>query len=296
MIRYLLPLFLLLPRPAAAERSITELLTAARDPLVRETAAQVLGQRGAATAVPLLAKQLAKDDNKWVRARCAEALGRIGDPGAIRALTSSLAKEKDQRVRRSVARALVRFGQRAGLNELMWQLKAGTNHTKAEVMAFLVGVTGRPLGQDDKAWWSYLSRRGNIFLARRPAGVPAIVELGRPEKTRLHAGTRFSWRAVPAVVLGRRLRGPIPDGCLLLIDGPLTPGAARKLLVRAPGMIGIGLTSSSVESATRELLLARGKLVLTNISEIDRLPASGARLLLVRDSAGEGATVLAVLP
>jgi kynurenine formamidase len=341
-------------RRAPKHRAPLDLLVKGKDPLLRETAAQVLGQRGAATAVPALIKAMAKDKNKWVRARCAEALGLIGEPKAIRPLTSALEREKDQRLRRMIAGALVRFGQRAGINELMWQLKAGTNHTKAEVMAFLVQLTGRPLGQDVEAWWAYLSARGGIFLARRPTGAPGIFELRGLSGVGPHVvvapTAKTWWRALPAVVLRlrprsgpvtvarlrayQRRRGAIPDGSLLLIQsgwrlanaraaagksrgkgkskgksrsaGALPPGltleAARYLLKRAPGAPGLAIDAPSFDppsargaAPVMKLIRAGGKLALSSVDDMDRLPASGARLLVVAGTGG-AVRLLAVLP
>jgi len=216
-------------------------LQKSKQPLVRECAAQVLGQRGSPLAVPLLAHALSRDENKWVRARAAEALGRLASAAAIPPLTTALAREKDPRIRRMIAQALVRHGQGAGVKELMWQLKSGTNNSKAEVMAFLVEVTGQPLGQDADAWWSYLYDGGQLFVARRAPGSPALLALRgvapHGSTTRrgpfLHARKAPPWREVPAVVLDleptgqpltramlkehERERGAIPDGVLLLL-------------------------------------------------------------------------------
>ena len=78
-------------------------LVEAKDPLVRESAAQVLGHRGGEHAVALLKERLRKDEHKWVRARAAESLGLLGAREATHALTAALSREKDQRVRRTVA-------------------------------------------------------------------------------------------------------------------------------------------------------------------------------------------------
>ena len=82
--------------------SLAQLLQRGKDPLVRESAAQIMGLRGGREAIPLLLRRMKDDDNRWVRARCAEALGRLGAVNAIKALRSALGREKDQRVRRAV--------------------------------------------------------------------------------------------------------------------------------------------------------------------------------------------------
>jgi kynurenine formamidase len=221
--------------------SLEQSLAEEKDPLRRESAAQVLGLRGDPASVPLLQRALAKDANLWVRARAAEALGQLGSRAGIAPLTSALAAEKDQRVRRSIATALLRLGQEAGLKELVWQLRAGTNYVKAEVMQTLVSFTGQPLGQDAEAWWAYFRADGARLLAGRPGGSPVVLELpgvapagGKtPRGPFLHAKSAPATRQLPAVVLrleptrrpiGRpeleaheRRRGRIPDGCLLLI-------------------------------------------------------------------------------
>ncbi|MCC6749740.1 MAG: HEAT repeat domain-containing protein [Deltaproteobacteria bacterium] len=228
-------------------------LTGHKDPLRREAAALALGVRGDRAALPALLQQLAKDPNPWVRARCAEALGLIGDGDAIRPLRAALAQEKVERVRRILAEALVRLGQRTGLEELMWQLKAGTNHARAEAMAFLVRLFGEPLGQDEAAWWTHLAESGYRFLSQRPRGSPAVGQLrgalGESGKTRhgpwLAGAKVAAWKVVPAVVLNlgplvgpvglkelqalEQRTGPIPDGALLLLR------TAHRQTTAAPG-------------------------------------------------------------
>jgi len=252
---------------------MSHLLVHSKDPLVRETAAQVLGQRGSLQTVSLLVQRMAKDDNLWVRARCAEALGSMGASNAIRDLRSALAREKDQRVRRMIGMALVRLGQRTGIEELMWQLKSGTNYTRAEVMTFLVQLFGQPLGQDADAWWAYLAVDGNRLLAHRPPGAWAIkglTGLNRRPLQLLGRPLSRSWQQVPAVVLRlsptrepitvehlqqlQRSSGSVPDGCLLLVQTdwrdappqaapPSTPGKPKP---PAPPT-GPGLTLDAVK-------------------------------------------------
>jgi kynurenine formamidase len=218
-----------------------ETLSRSKNPLLRESAAQVLGLRGSPESVPLLTRALAKDDNLWVRGRSAEALGLIGSPSGIPGLSTALGIEKDPRVRRMIGQALVRLGQPAGVKELMWQLRSGTNYVKAEVMQFLVGITGQPFGQEVDAWWAYLHEEGRLFLARRPGGSPTVVEMhgvslrgvSLTQGPFLFAKAAPSFRQVPAVVLTleptaypvsrqilalqEKRSGKIPDGCLLLI-------------------------------------------------------------------------------
>jgi len=319
-------------RPVAVARSVEQLLTRSKDPLVRETAAQVLGLRGSAESVPLLINRLAKDDNLWVRARAAEALGTMGSPAAIRPLRSALAREKSQRVRRMIGMALVRLGQRTGVEELMWQLKAGTNHTRADVMAFLVQVFGQPLGQKADSWWAYLSDHGYEFLAHRPGGVVGLDELkGLDGNPRLFsAKTPPAWRRVPAFVLrlpppvtSRQLRlfegrnGPLPDGCLLLIHtgwrggksgaraAPgLTIDAVRHLLKRAPKLVGVSIDTPTLDPPTveghpgRDLLVGQGRLVLEGVTGMEHLPDSSSLLIVDRGSSGDSrrALVLGLMP
>jgi kynurenine formamidase len=245
--------------PPLAGLSVEEILQKSKDPLRRESAALVLGVRGGDASLPLLRKALAKDPDKWVRTRVAEALGMIGDPAAIPWLHTALSGEKEPRVRRTIAAALLRLGQSAGVKELVWQLKSGTNYTKAETMLFLVEATGEPLGQDTEAWWDYFNERGGVMkLARRPIGSPALLPLrgvvgpgpkpGAAAGPYLHARKAFGWRQVPAVVLElgprrepvsqatlvehEKQRGKIPDGCLLLLRTDWRD--AKKAAPRAP--------------------------------------------------------------
>jgi kynurenine formamidase len=127
-----------------------------------------------------------------------------------------------------------------------------------------------------------------------------------------------------------RRHGPVPDGCLLLINtnwrrAPpprrtagkppptevgITLEAVQHLLKRAPKMIGIGLDTPTLDPAplngspksdsARRLLVSKGKLVLEALDDIDRLPRTGARLLLVRlpgsPPKGANVRVLALFP
>lgn len=216
--------------------TLVGLVAKADDPRRRETAAVSLGVAGDRSALPALHRCLAKDKDRWVRAACAEALGLIGDKRSVSKLRSSLSREKHDRVRRAIAVALMRLGQKKGLLELMWQLKSGTNHERAEAMHHLAETFGRPGGQHLKRWWTYLAHRGYAALARRPGGSPAFVELRGPKakrSPRLVVGKPVRWRQLCAAVIrlaptragvdARVLRaydkrhGPIPDGCLLLV-------------------------------------------------------------------------------
>ncbi len=332
-----------LPFPVFAQdaMSIGQLLTGSKDPLVRESAAQVLGNRGDLGAAGLLQRRMKDDKNLWVRASCADALGRMGALSAIKALRSALGREKNQRVRRAVSQALVRLGQRKGINDLMWQLKSGTNHTRAEVMRFLVGITGQPLGQDAEAWWRHFRKGGYRFLEQqRPAGSSAVLELagaGKRNTPRLWANSAPAWQQVPASVLRlpacqtpiteemlvkhEKTNGAIPDGVLLLLQTRtaknkkpavpkttphcpmpgLTLGAARYIFKRAPGMLGLAVDTRALDPPgvsghpVRALLLAKKRLVLEGISGMNRLPSTGARLLLVRLGKAR-VRVLAILP
>jgi len=275
----------MLASPAFAWRELDakRLLVKAKDPLKRESAALVLGRRGDHSAVGILAKRMKKDKDPWVRARCAEALGLLGSKKATRALKGALAKEKRPRVRRAIGAALFRLGDKTGLLELMWQLKSGTNYSRAEAMRVLVSTTGRPLAQDRKRWWSYLAARGYQKLKTRPPGSPALVEFGG--RSRIVGAPKSGWKKLCAVVLRleparrrpidknallayEKLHGAIPDGCVIFIETrwasakktPLTknnkpqpdgPGLAKSgidyLLTRAPRLLGIGIDTPTID-------------------------------------------------
>lgn len=211
------------------------------DPLIRESFASVLGLRGAAKYVPELIRCLELDKNRWVRGQCGASLGRLGKAEAIKPLTEALDKEKDQRVRRMIAGALMQLGQKNGLEEMMWQLRSGTNNSKAEAMQFLVEFFGEALGQSADDWWLFLHQRGNEFLKKRPAGASMLVELrglaaAKDQKRSgpfVHHRKNTSWANLPAAILDfpprrapideQALRdyeaahGALPDGCLLLL-------------------------------------------------------------------------------
>lgn len=315
----------LAPRPAPAQSwhllSAEQVLTASKDPLRRETAALVLGHAGARTAVPALVERMAKDSDPWVRARCAEALGLIGADEAIAPLSSALAREKAERVRRTVAMALVRLGQRVGLDELTWQLRSGTNHARAETMAFFSALTGRPLGQSMSDWWSYLAARGYTKLTRRPRGQPAPYEI--PGTLRV-AGDQGPWQLVTCAVVRlpptrapvsarvlrdyERMHGPIPDGSLLLLEtrwadapapkpprkasagdsappAPVGPGLAPDglsyLLRRAPRLLGVGIDAPALD-----LPQSRGAPVRTALLAKQRVVVEGLGDLTLLNATG----------
>ncbi|MCA9673139.1 MAG: HEAT repeat domain-containing protein [Myxococcales bacterium] len=295
--------------PSAWPRLDAEtLLVTAKDAWQRESAALLLGRRGARTSIPLLAKRLEKDKNPWVRARCAEALGRIGDVAALPILKGALARAKRQRVRRAIAKALMRLGAKEGLLELMWQLSSGTNHSRADAMAALVDLSGRPLGQNVKAWWSYLAARGYQKLAKRARGAPAVASAGEVSVRGL-AAAPAGFALLPAVVLRvgkkgdlavterdlahyERRYGKIPDGVLLLVEqGPaahqekLAPADAKawadeRARRRKAGLVprrGPGLTSAALA-----YLLARAPKLLGVGIDAAKLDAPGSTL--VRDA------------
>ncbi|MBK8482276.1 MAG: HEAT repeat domain-containing protein [Proteobacteria bacterium] len=246
--------------------SLTEQLMKGSDPLLRETAALVLGDGGDRAALPALLTCLRADDNRWVRAACAEALGRLGQPTGLPALTQAIEREKHPRVRRAIARALVRLGQRSGVSELMWQLETGAQHDKAEAMHLLVHAFGQALGQAPAPWWRFFNQQGYRALAARAAGSTELRELaglrgadGRrwgplligaePARwlqvcaavLRVDPGTRLAIGAPELLALERR-QGLPPSGCLLLISSdwqhapapaPAPTPRALKRLARA---------------------------------------------------------------
>ncbi|WP_242335797.1 HEAT repeat domain-containing protein [Anaeromyxobacter sp. SG66] len=84
---------------------------------VRAQAAIVLGQRGEAEAVPLLAAALASDAAPAVRIAAAGALGRVGGGGARRALEAARRSDADPAVRAAVVRALDVLGLAFSIDE-----------------------------------------------------------------------------------------------------------------------------------------------------------------------------------
>jgi hypothetical protein len=73
---------------------------------VRAQAAIVLGQRGAAAAVPALVEALQEDGAPAVRIAAASALGRVGDASARPALELAMRADRDEKVREAAWRAL----------------------------------------------------------------------------------------------------------------------------------------------------------------------------------------------
>ncbi|WP_242345353.1 HEAT repeat domain-containing protein [Anaeromyxobacter terrae] len=84
---------------------------------VRAQAAIVLGQRGDAEAVPLLAEALASDAAPAVRIAAAGALGRLGGRGAREKLEAARRSDADRAVRAAAARALDVLGLAFSIDE-----------------------------------------------------------------------------------------------------------------------------------------------------------------------------------
>jgi HEAT repeat protein len=80
------------------------------DPLVRATAADVLGLAGAVTATPRLVAALAADTAIEVRVRAATALGRLGTRSALAPLLEAVAPDRPPALRAAAARALGELG------------------------------------------------------------------------------------------------------------------------------------------------------------------------------------------
>lgn len=99
----------------APDPELMEALSA-RDPALRELAAEALGESGASQAVAALLASLS-DPSAMVRGAAAEALGKIGDGGAIDGLLRALG-DPDASVRASAARALGRIGAHDALARL----------------------------------------------------------------------------------------------------------------------------------------------------------------------------------
>jgi HEAT repeat protein len=87
-------------------------------PLVRTTAAEVLGRLGAVAAVEGLCALLARDPVPGVRASAATALGRLGAPAALAALVGATAAPEPAAVRLAAARALGEVGAPRALDHL----------------------------------------------------------------------------------------------------------------------------------------------------------------------------------
>lgn len=310
---------------AAPEKSPLVLLEKGRDPLRRESAALVLGRARVAHALPLLLLKLRRDESRWVRAACAEALGQIGDLRAVEGLRLALGREKNQRVRRRVGEALMRLGHKAGLLELMWQLRAGSRHDRAEAMRALVRATGQPLGQNLPAWWTYLARRGYRRTATRPHGSPAPVEIGGT-KTTLPLGPD-SFRRLCAATLhleggpfGRKkleealtFQAPGAEGCWLLLAthgvrgtkktafGGLTREGAAYLIERFPNIRGLGVDRESIaargqEKAVREVLGAKKLATLVDLKGLHQLLGRSVPLMAIARGRRRAPLLLALLP
>ncbi len=131
------------------------------------------------------------------------------------------------------------------------------------------------------------------------------------------------------VAAWERQHGPIPAGCLVLLytgwqekwatpdrylaldvqGAPHFPGfslAAARFLVEERRVAGLGIDTHGVDGgldstfAVNRLVLARPRLVLENLTNLDRLPPVGAVLfvgrLRLRGGSGSPASVLALAP
>lgn len=312
--------------PAQGEATALELLQSSKDALRRETAALVLGRARVKHALPALLLRLRRDENRWVRAACAEALGQIGELQAVEGLRLALGRENDQRVRRFVGEALLRLGHKAGVLELMWQLRAGSRHDRAEAMRALVRATGQSLGQDIKAWWTYLARRGYRRLATRPRGSPATLQLsGGRTQMALPKGAVRRHICVATLHLesAAKQRGnsespkldaqtPAAEGCFLLLathgltgaDKAVFPGLdaeqLQRLLTRFPKLEGVGIDRPTIAAPTAaaavDKLLRDKKLeLLVGLKNLHLLPGSVTPVMAVRTQ-GSAVLLLALLP
>ncbi|MBW2731339.1 MAG: HEAT repeat domain-containing protein [Deltaproteobacteria bacterium] len=300
-----------------------ELLERASDPLKRETAALVLGRARATHALPRLLVKLRRDKNRWVRAACAEALGQIGSLRAVEGLRLALGREKNQRVRRHLGEALMRLGHKAGVLELMWQLRAGTRHDRAEAMRALVHATGQPLGQDLSAWWTYLARRGYRRVATRPRGASSLLKIS--DQT-----TMFSFSPLPQRLCATTLhieggpfgpkklqeaiyqQGPGAEGCLLLLATRGVRGANKVvfagithegvayLLERFPTLTGLGIDRPRIavtgqKDIIRGILATRKLGILLGLKDLHRLMGRTIPLIAIPQSSRQ-TQLLALLP
>ncbi|MCS6963800.1 MAG: HEAT repeat domain-containing protein, partial [Thermoflexus sp.] len=92
------------------------------DPRVREAAAEALGKLCNPRAVPMLLQALQEDDDPGVRRAAAEALGELGDPQAVPSLLQAL-QDVDPGMRRAAAEALGKLGDPQALPPLLQALQ-----------------------------------------------------------------------------------------------------------------------------------------------------------------------------
>jgi HEAT repeat protein len=131
---------LLLGAPATAA-----LRTALTDPtpLVRLTAAEVLGRLGASAASRDLEDLVLRDGSDAVRARAATALGRIGAPSAASALRAATSPSGAAAVRRAAVVALGEVGDPASLR-CLWGLLDDHDAHLADTAAAALLALGAP--------------------------------------------------------------------------------------------------------------------------------------------------------
>ncbi len=100
--------YALLGRSGFDPSHLKAMATARSESSGRQAAIAVLGERGSAAVIPLLAERLTMDSDANVRAEAAYRLGLLGlgDSRAIEALHQADARERDSQVRRWVAAAL----------------------------------------------------------------------------------------------------------------------------------------------------------------------------------------------
>ncbi|TNM67443.1 HEAT repeat domain-containing protein [Streptomyces sp. NP160] len=116
---------------------------AAPTPLVRLTAAEVLGRLGASSATRDLEDLVLRDATDAVRARAATALGRIGAPTAASALRAATSPSSAPAVRRAAVVALGEVGDPAALR-CLWGLLDDRDAHLADAAASALLALGAP--------------------------------------------------------------------------------------------------------------------------------------------------------
>jgi hypothetical protein len=220
------------PRTEAARRALRE----DGSLKVRAQAAVVLGQSGAADAVPDLARALAEDEAPAVRIAAASALGRLGHPGGRTALARAARSDLDASVRDAAQRAIAALPADAPPVHAVEDATAsrGAEALRGPLREAVVRHLGdRGLREVERRGWRL---KPAVLLAEaRPEGTATAVAV-RAGLVVLDGGGRV----VAMLESGARLRGQGDAGAERLLGwkARAIDAAARSLCEDLAGRLG----------------------------------------------------------
>ena len=319
---------------AASLPLLREALAKDKNKWVRARAAEALGLIGNPAAIPWLHSVLSSEKEPRIRRTVAEALLRLGQNASIKELVWQLTSGNNYTKAEAMIFLAAATGQPLGQDSEAWwdyfnerggALALARRPTGSPAVMALGGVA--PDGPAAVPAGPFLHTRRRFVWRQVPAVVLDLsprrevvdraaltayeAQRGRiPDGCLLlirtdwrHARPRLAPRAQPPSKVGDTTAPrPMARVATELAVPWLDPEAVAFLLKRAPKLIGVGLDAPSLEVApatarpARDALLAADRLALESLGDLDRLVASGTRLILLPQAAGAAATVLALLP